>query len=129
MGRVDEVRMCRAQLSGELVESVVPHMGTWRDIQHTVFSIEVGNGGAAAGRVAFPEHFLQIAVQKLDNSLGHRASSTILPGLRSSLFDSDRADHRRTRRGIKRAGVVSLSFSMFRPSGAAANDRPDVLAA
>ena len=41
MRRIDEVWMCRAEVSGELVYSVVSSKGTGRDIQHAVFSVEV----------------------------------------------------------------------------------------
>jgi hypothetical protein len=60
MGRIDEVWMCRAQVSGELVQSVVSNKDTGRDVQHAVFSIEVLNGGAAAGRVTFAKDFLKL---------------------------------------------------------------------
>jgi hypothetical protein len=69
MGRIDEVWMCRAEVSGELVQSVVSDKHTGRDVQHAVFSIEVLNGGAAAGRVTFAKDFLKVAVQKLNNSI------------------------------------------------------------
>src|ERR1700751_1484329 len=72
MGRIDKVWMCRAQLSGELVQSVVSNEDAGRDVQHAVFRIEVPDGGAAAGRVAFAKNLLKIAVQKLNNSLLHR---------------------------------------------------------
>ena len=39
MGRIDEVWMCRAEVSGELVQSVVSNKDTGRDVQHAVFSI------------------------------------------------------------------------------------------
>ena len=71
MGRIDEVRMCRAKVSGELVQSIVSNKDTGRDVQHAVFSIEVLNGGAAAGRVTFAKDFLKVAVQKLNNSIIH----------------------------------------------------------
>ena len=63
--------MCRAEVSGELVQSVVSNKDTGRDVQHAVFSIEVLNGGAAAGRVTFAKDFLKVAVQKLNNSIIH----------------------------------------------------------
>ncbi|MGC1353179.1 MAG: hypothetical protein WA858_25915, partial [Xanthobacteraceae bacterium] len=46
---------------------------TGRDIQHAVFSVEVLNGRAAAGRVTFAKDFLKVAVQKLNNSIIHRS--------------------------------------------------------
>jgi hypothetical protein len=73
MRRIDEVRMCRAEVSGELVQSVVSNKDTGRDVQHAVFSIEVLNGGAAAGRVTFAKDFLKVAVQKLNNSITRRS--------------------------------------------------------
>jgi hypothetical protein len=69
MGRIDEVWMCRAQVSGELVQSVVSNKDTGRNVQHAVFSIEVPNGGAAADRVTFAKDFLKVAVQKLITNL------------------------------------------------------------
>jgi hypothetical protein len=65
--------MYRAEVSGELVQSVVSNKDTGRDVQHAVFGIEVLNGGAAAGRVTFAKDFLEIAVQKLNNSIIHRS--------------------------------------------------------
>src|ERR1700730_9192387 len=40
MRRIDEVWMCRAKVSRELVQSVVSNKGTGRDVQHAVFGIE-----------------------------------------------------------------------------------------
>ena len=77
MRHIDEVWMCRAEVSGELVQSVVSNKDTGRDVQHAVFSIEVLNGGAAAGRVTFAKDFLKVAVQKLNNSIIH--SSILCP--------------------------------------------------
>ena len=73
MRRIDEVGMYRAEVSGELVQSVVSNKDTGRDVQHAVFGIEVLNGGAAAGRVTFAKDFLEIAVQKLNNSIIDRS--------------------------------------------------------
>jgi hypothetical protein len=69
MGRIDEVWMCCAEVSGELVQSVVSNKDTGRNVQHAVFGIEVLNGGAAAGRVTFAKDFLKVPVQKLNNSI------------------------------------------------------------
>src|ERR1700751_1381202 len=73
MGRIDEVWMCRAEVSGELVQSVMSDKRTGRDVQHAVFSIEVLNSGAAAGRVTFAKDFLKVAVQKLNDSIIHNS--------------------------------------------------------
>jgi hypothetical protein len=69
MGRIDEVWMCRAEVSSELVQSVLANKDTGRDVQHAVFGVEVLNGSAAAGRVTFAKDFLKVAVQKLNNSI------------------------------------------------------------
>ena len=71
MGLINEMWMCRAEVSGELVQSVVSNKDTRRSVQHAVFSIEVLNCGAAAGRVTFAKDFLKVAVQKLNNSIIH----------------------------------------------------------
>src|ERR1700747_1912353 len=71
MRRIFEVWMCRAEVSGELVQSVVSNKDTGRNVQHAVFSIEVLNGGAAAGRITFAKDFLKVTVQKLNNSIVH----------------------------------------------------------
>src|SRR6202047_3102620 len=71
MGRIDEVWMCRAEVSGELLQSVVSNKDTGRNVQHAVFSIEVLNGGAAASRVTFAKDLLKVAAQKLNNSIVH----------------------------------------------------------
>jgi hypothetical protein len=71
MGRIDEVWMCRAEVSSELVQCVVSNKDAGRSVQHGVFSIEVPNGGAAAGRVTFANDLLKVAVQKLNNSIIH----------------------------------------------------------
>jgi hypothetical protein len=71
MGRIDEMWMCGAEVSGELVQSVVSNKDTGRSVQHAVFSIEILNCGTAAGRVTFAKEFLKVAVQKLNNSIIH----------------------------------------------------------
>ena len=71
MGLINEMWMCRAEVSGELVQSVVSNKDTGRSVQHAVFSIEVLNCGAAAGRITFAKDFLKVAVQKLNNSIIH----------------------------------------------------------
>src|SRR5246127_5008970 len=71
MGRIDEVGMCRGESCGELVQSVVSNKDARRNVQHAVFSIEVLNGGAAAGRITFAKDFLKVAVHKLNNSIIH----------------------------------------------------------
>src|SRR6185312_15765056 len=71
MRRIDEVWMCCAEVSGELFQSAVSNKDTGRDVQHAVFSMEVFNGGATAGRVTFAKDFLKVAVQKLNNSIIH----------------------------------------------------------
>ncbi len=71
MGRIDEVWMCCAEVSGELVQSVVSNKDTGRNVQHAVFSIEVLNGGAAASRVTFAKDLAKVVVQKLNNSIVH----------------------------------------------------------
>ena len=42
VGRVGEVWMCRAKVSGELVQSVASNKDTGRDVQHAVFGIFIG---------------------------------------------------------------------------------------
>jgi hypothetical protein len=78
MGRIDEAGMCRAEVSGELVHSVVSNKDTGRDVQHAVFRIEVLNGGMAAGRVAFAKDFLKVALQKINNSIIHNSNPRLL---------------------------------------------------
>jgi hypothetical protein len=63
--------MCRAEVSGELIQSVVSNKDTGRDVQYAVFSIEALNGGATASRVTFAKDFLKVPVQKLNNSIIH----------------------------------------------------------
>jgi hypothetical protein len=82
MGRIDEVWMGRAEVFGELVQSVVSNKDTGRNVEHAVFSIEVPNGSAATGRVTFAKDFLKVAVQKLNNSIIH---SSIVNLRRSTL--------------------------------------------
>src|SRR4029077_2742843 len=77
MGRIDEVWMCRAEVYGELVQSVVSNKDTGRNVQHAVFSIEVLNGGAAAGRITFAQDLLEGAVQKLNNSIVHSSVANL----------------------------------------------------
>src|SRR3984893_3307522 len=102
MGCIDEVWMCRAEVSGELVQSVVSNKDTGRNVQHAVFSIEVRNGGAAAGRITFAKDFLKVAVQELNNSIIHssianlRRSTDYLAGKHTIVSDSKR------RRGCSR---------------------------
>src|SRR5262249_43554308 len=75
VGRIDEVWMCRAEVSSELVQCGVSNKDAGRNVQHAVFSIEVPNGGAAAGRVTFAKDFMKVAVQKLNNSIAHSSSA------------------------------------------------------
>src|SRR5260370_12237979 len=102
MGRIDEVWMCRAEVSGELVQSVVSNKDTGRNVQHAVCSIEVLNGGAGAGRITFAKDFLKVAVQKLNNSIVHssianlRRSTDHLAGKHTILSDA------KQRRGCSR---------------------------
>src|SRR5713226_4797088 len=102
MGRIDEVWMCRAEVSSKLVQCVVSNEDAGRNVQHAVFSIEVPNGGAAAGRVTFAKDFLKVAVQKLNNSIIHSSianlirSADYLAGKHAILSDSKR------RRGCSR---------------------------
>jgi hypothetical protein len=56
--RIDEVGMCRAEVSGELVQCIVTNKDTGRDVQHAVFGIEVFYGGATAGHATFTKDFL-----------------------------------------------------------------------
>src|SRR6476469_6671413 len=80
MRRIDEVWMCPAEVSSELVQSVVSNKDTGRNVEHAVFSVEVPNGGAAAGRVTFAKDFLKVAVQKLNNSIIHSSIPCLLFG-------------------------------------------------
>jgi hypothetical protein len=73
MRGIEEMGMCRAEISGELVQSVVSNKDSGRDIQHAVFGIEILNCGAAAGRITFAKDLLKIAAQKLNNSVSHHS--------------------------------------------------------
>ena len=55
-------RSVDAEVSCELVQSVVPKEDTGRDVQHAVFSIEVLNGSATARRVSFAKDLLKVAI-------------------------------------------------------------------
>ena len=114
MRRIDEVWMCRAEVSGELVQSVVSNKDTGRDVQHAVFSIEVLNGGAAARRVTFAKDFLKIAVQKLNNSIIHR-SIPVLKVISCSELASDLGDvatlKARARKFVLRRHAAAVRFS------------------
>jgi hypothetical protein len=68
---VDEVGMCRAEISGELVQSAVSNNDAGWGVWDAVFSIEVLDRGAAATRVTLAKNFLQVALQKFDNSIVH----------------------------------------------------------
>ena len=58
-------------MSASPTSDVVSNNDTGRNVQHTVFSIEVLNGGAAASHVTFAKDLLKVAVQKLNNSIVH----------------------------------------------------------
>jgi hypothetical protein len=102
MGRIDEVWMCRAEVSSELGECVVSNKDAGRNVHHAIFSIKVPNGGAAVGCVTFAKDFLKVAVQKLNNSIIYnsianlRLSNDYLAGKHTILSDSKR------RRGCSR---------------------------
>ena len=53
---------------------VVSDKGTGWGVKRAVFSVEILDGGAAAGRVIFEKDFLKVAVQKLNNSIIHSSS-------------------------------------------------------
>ena len=50
---------------------VVSDKGTGWGVKRAVFSVEILDGGAVAGRVIFAKDFLKVAVQKLNNSITH----------------------------------------------------------
>ena len=78
MRRIDEVWMRRAEVSGELFQSVVSNKRhragrTARSLQYRSL-----NGGATAGRVTFAKDFLKVAVQKLNYSMSASIAQTVL---------------------------------------------------
>jgi hypothetical protein len=77
MGRVDEVWVCRAEVSSELIQCGVSNKDAGRNVQHAVFSIEVPNGRAPAGCVTFTKDFLKVATQKFNDPIFHSFSANL----------------------------------------------------
>jgi hypothetical protein len=110
MGRIDELRMHRAEVSGEFVQGLTPDKDTGRDVQHAVFSIEIANGGAAAGRVTFAKDFLKIAVQNLNNSIIHNVFLSVVSAVNSDrLAQASHAFDRRERFTVREPAQTPLT--------------------
>jgi hypothetical protein len=63
MRHISEMRVCRAQVSGEFVECIVPDENSRGYIKFAVVRIQFSNGGTTAGGIPFAENLLEIAVQ------------------------------------------------------------------
>jgi hypothetical protein len=74
VGRVNEVRVRRAKISGEFVEGGAPDEPARRHIEHAVFGIEFFDGRATPRRVAFAENLLKVAMKQFMDTLIHNAS-------------------------------------------------------
>src|SRR6185369_1505986 len=108
MGRIGELRMRRAEVCGEFVQSVTPDKDTGRDVQHAIFSIEIMNGGAAAGRVTFAKDFLKIAVQNFNNSIIHDVFLSVVSAVNSArLARAGYAFDRRERFSLRESVSIS----------------------
>ena len=71
MRRVHKVRVGRAQVTGELVQSVASDEEAWRRVEHAIVGVQLVYGCTATGGVTLAEYFLQVPMKKLNNSLGH----------------------------------------------------------
>ena len=74
MGRVNEVWVRRAKVSGKFVEGGVPDEVARRDVEHAVFGIEFFNGGATPRRVALAENLLKVAMKQFMDTGIHNTS-------------------------------------------------------
>jgi hypothetical protein len=78
MRRIDQVGMCRAEVFGELVQSVVSNKDAGRDIQRAVFGIEVLSLATALWRARSLAACFTAAIMR--GSIPHVAKGSI-PGV------------------------------------------------
>jgi hypothetical protein len=74
VGRVNEVWVRRAKVSGEFVEGAAPDELARRHVEHAVFGIEFFDGGATPRRVAFAENLLKVAIKQFMDTAIHNTS-------------------------------------------------------
>lgn len=65
------MRMGRAEVTRELVESVASDEVAWRNMEYAIVSVEVVYRCTAASGITLAEDLLQVPIKKLNNSLGH----------------------------------------------------------
>jgi hypothetical protein len=65
------MRVGRAEVTGELVQSVASDEDTWRNIEYAIVSVELVYGCTATSGITLAEDLLQVPIKKLNNSLGH----------------------------------------------------------
>jgi len=77
MRRVYKMRVGRAKVTSELVQSVASDEHAWRNIEYAIVGIELFDGCTAAGGITLAEDFLQVPMKKLNDSLAHHWRMTI----------------------------------------------------
>jgi hypothetical protein len=58
MRRVSKIRVGCAKVTGELVQSVASDEHAWRNIEHTIVSVELVDGCTATGGITLAEDLL-----------------------------------------------------------------------
>lgn len=72
MRRVHKVRMGRAEVAGELVQSLASDEDARRNIEYAIVSVQLVYRCTPAGSITLAEDFLQVPLKQLNDSLGHR---------------------------------------------------------
>src|ERR1700732_992678 len=75
---VNEVRVRRAQIPCEFVESVVPDEYTRRHVEHAVLGIELLDCRTTTRCVAFTKNLLEVAIKQLMGTVIHNTSPALI---------------------------------------------------
>jgi hypothetical protein len=67
MRRVRKMRVGRAEVTGELVQSVVSDKDTWRNIEYAIVSVELVYGRTSTSGITLAENLLKVPMKKLNN--------------------------------------------------------------
>src|ERR1700746_3388803 len=78
--RVHEVRVRRAQITGELIQRVIADENAGRHVQDTVIGVEFLDRRAAAGGVPLAEDLLKVALKEFVDTVTHDISLWLLTG-------------------------------------------------
>ena len=71
------MRVGRAEVTGELIQSLVSDEDAWRNIKYAIVSVELVYGCTATSGITLAEDLLQVPMKKLNDSLAHHWRMTI----------------------------------------------------